>query len=123
MADDPAFQTRLGELEAEVAMLEHFEKLAISGHEIGQDPALASISKIVDTEITQKISTLMKDVSGLDAVSLEIETLAVGSAQAPLGSDFDLITMPYYLNSRATTIYAGTNEVQRDLITRTMVTG
>jgi alkylation response protein AidB-like acyl-CoA dehydrogenase len=28
--------------------------------------------------------------------------------------------MPYYLNSRATTIYAGTNEVQRDLIARTL---
>ncbi len=123
LADDPAFQTKLGELEAEVATLEHFEKLAISGHEIAQDPGLASISKIMDTELTQALSTLMKNVSGLDAVSLEIEALNVGSDQAPLGSDFDLVSMPYYLNSRATTIYAGTNEVQRDLITRTLVTG
>ncbi|WP_363094174.1 acyl-CoA dehydrogenase family protein [Pseudonocardia sp. 73-21] len=30
--------------------------------------------------------------------------------------------MPFYLNSRATTIYAGTNEVQRDLIARTLRT-
>ena len=39
---------------------------------------------------------------------------------APLGSDLDLVAMPYYLNSRATTIYAGTNEVQRDLISRVL---
>ncbi|MBN9000553.1 MAG: hypothetical protein J0H75_00290 [Rhizobiales bacterium] len=29
--------------------------------------------------------------------------------------------MPYYLNTRATSIYAGTNEVQRDLIARTVL--
>ncbi|MEM1053523.1 MAG: acyl-CoA dehydrogenase family protein, partial [Pseudomonadota bacterium] len=121
LADDPAFQTKLGELEAEVATLEQFEKLAISGHEIGQDPALASISKVVDSELTQKISAMMKYVSGLDAVSLEIDALKVGSARAPLGSAFDLVSMPYYLNSRATTIYAGSNEVQRDLIARTLL--
>jgi alkylation response protein AidB-like acyl-CoA dehydrogenase len=28
--------------------------------------------------------------------------------------------MPLYLNSRATTIYAGSNEVQRDLIARSL---
>jgi len=31
--------------------------------------------------------------------------------------------MPYYLNSRATTIYAGTNEIQRDLISRSLQMG
>jgi alkylation response protein AidB-like acyl-CoA dehydrogenase len=38
-----------------------------------------------------------------------------------LTDDFDLIAMPYYLLSRATTIYAGSDEVQRDLIARSVL--
>jgi hypothetical protein len=52
-----------------------------------------------------------------------IEALRVGSNVEPLGSEFDLISMPLYLNSRATTIYAGSNEVQRDLIARSLAAG
>ena len=29
-----------------------------------------------------------------------------------------MLAMPYWLNARATTIYAGSNEIQRDLIAR-----
>ena len=46
--------------------------------------------------------------------------LRIGQAAELLGDDFDLVALPYYLNSRAASIYAGTNEVQRDLIARTV---
>ena len=65
---------------------------------------------------------MMTRVAGLEALPLQPEALEVGSTAAPLGSDLELLAMPYYLNSRATTIYAGTNEVQRDLIARTLPT-
>ena len=51
---------------------------------------------------------------------MQLEALTVGSGVDPMGSELDLISMPFYLNSRATTIYAGTNEVQRDLIARSL---
>jgi len=59
-------------------------------------------------------------VSGLQALPLQLEALHVGSGADLLGDDFDLVALPYYLNSRAASIYAGTNEVQRDLIARTV---
>ena len=62
----------------------------------------------------------MKQVAGLEGLALQLEARKVGSGVEPFGSDFDLIAMPYYLNSRATSIYAGVNEVQRDLIARTL---
>lgn len=123
LADDAVFQRQLGELEAEVSSMEHFEKLAISGHEIALDPALPSMTKIMNSELVQKVSDLMRQLSGLEGLSLELEAQRVGTNVAPLGSDLDLISMPFYLNSRATTIYAGTNEIQRDLIARTLPTG
>jgi alkylation response protein AidB-like acyl-CoA dehydrogenase len=120
MADDAVFQRDLGELEADAASVDHFEKLALSGHEMARDPAFPSMKKTMGSELTQRISVLMTQVSGLEGLSLQLEAQRVGSNVDPLGSEFDLIAMPFYLNSRATTIYAGTNEVQRDLIARTL---
>lgn len=119
LADDAVFQRDLGSLEAEVSSLEHFEKLAISGHPMSKDPAYPSLNKILSSELTQRISTLMTSVVGLDGLPDQRDALVVGSDTEALGDDLALIAMPYYLNSRATTIYAGTNEVQRDLIART----
>lgn len=121
LADDPVFQRDLGELEADVSSYQHFEKLAISGHPIAKDPAYPSMNKTMSSELSQRISVMMTRVSGTEGLSLQLDALKVGSGVAPLGDDFDLVSMPYYLNTRATTIYAGTNEVQRDLIARTLL--
>ncbi len=123
LADDAVFQRTLGELEAEIASLEHFEKLAISGHDISLDPALPSMTKIMNSELVQRESDIMRQLSGLEGLSLELEAIRVGSNVLPMDSDMDLISMPFYLKSHATTIYAGTNEIQRDLIARTLPAG
>jgi alkylation response protein AidB-like acyl-CoA dehydrogenase len=120
LAEDPVFRRDLGELEAEVASYEHFEKLAISGHPVVRDPAYASLSKVISSELTQRVSVLMTRVVGLDALPDQREALLIGSDVPAIGDDLALIAMPYYLNSRAASIYAGTNEVQRDLIARTL---
>jgi alkylation response protein AidB-like acyl-CoA dehydrogenase len=122
LADDPVFQRDLGEVEAEVASYEHVEKLAISGHPVVRDPALPSLSKVISSELTQRLSVLMTRVVGLDGLPDQREALLVGSTVAPLSDDLALVAMPYYLNSRAASIYAGTNEVQRDLIARALRT-
>jgi len=120
LADDPVFQRELGELEAEVASMEHVEKLAVSGHPIAADLAFPSLNKTMSSELTQRLTAMMAKVSGLQALPLQLEALHVGSGADLLGDDFDLVALPYYLNSRAASIYAGTNEVQRDLIARTV---
>lgn len=123
MADDPVFQRDLGALEADLQSYQHFEKLAISGHAMGQDPAYPSMNKIMSSELAQRISVMMRRVAGLEGLSLQLDALQVGANVEPFGTPLDLVAMPYYLNSRATTIYAGTNEVQRDLIARTLASG
>jgi alkylation response protein AidB-like acyl-CoA dehydrogenase len=117
---DPVLVRDLGEAEAELASYEHFEKLAISGHPIVRDPAYPSLNKVMSSELTQLISVLMTRVVGLDGLVDQRAAIPVGSDVEPLGDDLALVAMPYYLNSRATTIYAGTNEVQRDLIARSL---
>jgi len=123
LADDPVFQSEFGALYADVASLGHMEKLAISGHAVANDPAFPSLNKTVNSELLQRASTLMSQVSGVGGLTRQLEALRVGSNVEPQGSEFDLITMPLYLNSRAASIYAGSNEVQRDLISRSLAAG
>lgn len=58
---------------------------------------------------------MMTRVAGLDALPDQRGALEVGAGIEALGGDLALVAMPFYLNSRATTIYAGTNEVQRNI--------
>ncbi len=82
LADDSVFQRDLGELEADVASYEYFEKLAISGHPIGDDPGFPSVKKTMGSELTQKLSVMTTRIAGLDALPLQLEALEVGSSQA-----------------------------------------
>ena len=120
LAEDPVFLRAMGELEADIASFEHFEKLAVSGHPIAADPSYPSMNKTLNSELTQRVSVLMTQVVGTEGLPVQTEALRVGANTDPLAGDLDLVAMPYYLNSRATTIYAGSNEVQRDLIARTV---
>ncbi|WP_028661368.1 acyl-CoA dehydrogenase family protein [Nocardioides insulae] len=120
LAEDPVFCRELGELEAEVASVTALERLAVSGHAIADNPAFSSMTKTINSELTQRLTTVLARVTGEDALVLQREALEVGGGVDPIGDDIDLVAMPYYLNSRATSIYAGTNEVQRDLIARTL---
>jgi alkylation response protein AidB-like acyl-CoA dehydrogenase len=122
LSEDPAFQRKLGALEAEIHSFNHYEKLALSGGDPSHDPAFPSIKKTIGSELSQQISAMMIDVAGLEGLPRQLDALRVGANVEPLGSDFDLLAMPYYLNARATTIYAGSNEIQRDLISRSLPT-
>ena len=120
LSDDPVFQRDMGELEADIASYEHFEKLSVSGHPISKDPSFPSMNKTMNSELVQRVTVMITRVCGTEAIPFQNEALRVGANVEPLGTDLDLVAMPYYLNSRATTIYAGSNEVQRDLISRTV---
>lgn len=122
LADDESFQRDVAELEAEIAACAAYERVLISKHPLSTDPAAPSIAKILSSELTQKVCLMATKVAGISGLAMQTEALTVGSNTAPLTTDFDLTAMPSYLLARATTIYAGSNEIQRDLVARTMIT-
>ena len=67
--------------------------------------------KVQGTEAAQRIDTLASEIAGLAG-------WAVADGQSP---DFLATALPRYLNGRAATIYAGSNEIQRDLIARAVL--
>ena len=107
---DPVVQAQLDREAVTLKALQALELKAMRG--VGGSTALyASALKILGTETAQRIDTLACDVAGYAAWAD-----ADGQASAELA-----VAVPRYLNDRAATIYAGSNEIQRDLIARMML--
>lgn len=106
----PVLRARLDREAIGLAALQALEIKAMRG--LGGSPALyASVLKILGTETAQRIDTLACEIAGQDA-------WADADGQTP---DELAGAVPRYLNDRAASIYAGSNEIQRDLIARLML--
>ncbi len=107
---DPVLGARLDREAVRLQALQALELKAMRG--VGGGPALyASALKILGTETAQRIDVLACDIAGYAAWAD-----ADGQTPAELA-----VTVPRYLNDRAASIYAGSNEIQRDLIARLML--
>ena len=113
LLDDPRFRDRLSRVEIELTALEltamrFLDKMRKTGQPPGAD---VSMLKIKGTEIQQWITELMMQALGPGAqpfVAIE------GGAVDPFASRL----APRYFNYRKTSIYAGSNEIQRNIIAK-----
>ena len=80
------------------------------------------MTKIRGTEITQAITELALEAVGELALPLQVEAIEPGSTSVSVVPEYAQTVMPKYLNARATSIYGGSNEVQRGIIAK-MVLG
>ena len=109
--EDPLVRARMQREAVTLEALQAIEMKSMRG--VGASAALyASLLKVEGTESAQRIDVLGCEVTGPAA-------WAEADGQTP---DLPAVAVPRYLNDRAGTIYAGSNEIQRDLIAR-MVMG
>ncbi len=108
--DDPVLREQLRREAVTLEALEALELKSIgaSGAKAG---LYASVLKVQGTEAAQRIDVLACEIAGLAG-------WAVADGQSP---DLLATALPRYLNGRAATIYAGSNEIQRDLIARAVL--
>jgi alkylation response protein AidB-like acyl-CoA dehydrogenase len=112
LIEDPRFRDRLTRLEVELMALELTNLRFLDQLRGGRSPgAEVSMLKIRGTEIQQMLTELAMDAMGPEARIVR-----------PLGAgDFDLLAAavaPRYANFRKTSIYAGSNEIQRNIIAK-----
>ena len=114
LLDDPRFRDRLTRVEVELMALEVTNLRFLDQLRRGGRPPGAEVSllKIKGTEIQQAITELMMQTAGPFAQAFRpLDTAA----------DFDAFTAtlaPRYCNLRKATIYAGSNEIQRNIIAK-----
>ncbi|CAA0081740.1 Acyl-CoA dehydrogenase FadE26 [Zhongshania aliphaticivorans] len=122
--DDGAFQARLAALYLEAksvsAVEEKMFSLDMGGAESGP---FSSLVKVVWTECLQRVCTFSVDVCGSLVLPLQLEALEVGSDVEAIGDPAMLIVMPRYLNNQACSIYGGSNEIQRQIIAKAVLSG
>ena len=117
--EDPVYAHKVAALEMDLMALEVtvLRVIYLEAKQRAPGPE-ASMLKVKGTEIQQRLTELMVEAAGplglpFDPVYLEGESehsIAEDDDSAPL--------MPYYFNYRKTSIYGGSNEIQRNIITQ-----
>ncbi len=117
---DPLFAAKVAHLEIELMALEVTVLRTIAQEHKGPGPQ-ASVLKVKGTEIQQMLTELMVEAIGPGALPFEPDYLDGDIAQ-PLATDADAAPLAsYYFNFRKTSIYGGSNEIQKNIIAQMML--
>ena len=119
LADDPAFAARMARVEIELENMKTTNLRVIAAVAGGGVPgAESSMLKIRGTEIRQEISSLLRRALGPYALPFIAEALEDGWDGAPVGPAEAAPAAAQYFNYRKLSIYGGSNEVQRNIISK-----
>ena len=113
LIDDPVFASRIAQLESDLNSLEWMTFRALTAKE-GGDSALplGSILKVRGSELLQNLTALHVEALGDHGYYVH------GDDNDVPGPDFAPGLLADFLYCRASTIYGGSNEIQRTIIAR-----
>ncbi|MEN9539167.1 MAG: hypothetical protein RLZZ126_1402 [Pseudomonadota bacterium] len=122
--DDRRFRDEIAKLEVQVIALEMMVLRVLSAERSGKNSLdVAGLLKIRGSEIQQTYSELMMLAAGPYALPLIHEAMEAGwqADQFPGAALHAAPLAGTYFNMRKTTIYGGSNEVQRNIISQTVL--
>ncbi len=115
-----SFKRKIAELEIDLTSLEFTELRTLAQESKGKGPGPeSSILKIKGTEIQQRITELTMEAVGNYAYPFAAPN-GEGSNELP-GPDYALGASQAYFNMRKTSIYGGSNEIQRNIIAKAVL--
>jgi alkylation response protein AidB-like acyl-CoA dehydrogenase len=116
------FKRKIAELEMDLTALEYTELRSLAGESAGKGPGPeSSLLKIKGSEIQQRLTELTLEAVGHYGAPY-FRGFGEGDNAHPIGPDYAHRAAPTYFNARKTTIYGGSNEIQRNIIAK-MVLG
>ena len=117
LLEDPSFAARISQVEIDLMALEITNLRVVSADVARKAPGPeASLLKIKGTEIQQALSELMMQAVGPYGAAHQLE----GTAE-PAGPAYALPLGPSYCNLRKTSIYGGSNEIQKNIISQQLL--
>ncbi|CAN7276430.1 acyl-CoA dehydrogenase family protein [Variovorax sp. LjRoot290] len=121
--EDQRFRDEIAKLEVDVIALEMLVLRVLSAATSGKNSLdIAGLLKIKGSEIQQRYSELMMLAAGPFALPLIREAMAAGwQGDFPGGHAEVAPLATTYFNMRKTTIYGGSNEVQRNIVAQTVL--
>ncbi len=123
LADDAEWKRRMAKVRLGIQSLEMIELKILSEVAKGRPPGpQTSLCKLLASNLRQDVDLLAVDLYGTAGLQLEFARPFYGdNAPAPVHSKAAQVASARYLNSRAWTIFGGTNEVQSGIIARTVL--
>jgi alkylation response protein AidB-like acyl-CoA dehydrogenase len=119
LIQDAFFRRKVAELEIDLTALEFTELRTLAGESSGKGPGPeSSILKIKGTEIQQRLQDLALEAAGHYGAPF----LGEAGHNSGIGPQHSLDLAGDYFNGRKTSIYGGSNEIQRNIISK-MVLG
>ena len=123
LIDESGFQKKLAETEIAISAMEFTELRILSqlsaGKNVGPE---SSLLKCRGTELQQQLTELVLEATGNYAVPFDNPGPETGQNELPIGPDYANVAAPEYFNTRKVSIYAGSNEIQRNIMAK-MVLG
>lgn len=117
LAADPDFAAKLADAEMAIMAMEMLELRVLGGTKSGQNlGAASSMLKTRGTELQQLVTDLSAEAIGYYAAPYT--PLFEGSNEPVIGPDYSDGVAARYLNMRKVTIYAGSNEIQRNIMSK-----
>ena len=119
LLDDPVFAAKVASLEIELMALEMtvLRVISLDNPKRGPGPE-ASMLKVKGTELQQVLTELMLEAVGPYGLPFDPAFLH-GSSEHSVAADDDAAPLAsYYFNYRKTSIYGGSNEIQKNIITQ-----
>ena len=119
---DQRLRDEIAKLEVDVVALEMLVLRVLSAVKAGKNPLdIAGLLKIKGSEIQQRYSELMMLAAGPYALPLIQEAMNAGWQGEYVGAAHCAPLASTYFNLRKTTIYGGSNEVQRNIVAQTVL--
>lgn len=128
LADDDAFMRKLADARIRAAVLEILEYQVLTAVAEGRNPgASSSMLKILGTELSQELTALALEAAGPRGRIYQPHITAPGGPiadyQPPAdgyasGEPWQAVAPLRYFNDRAGSIYAGSNEIQRNILAK-----
>ncbi|TDV34321.1 hypothetical protein C7405_10852 [Paraburkholderia caballeronis] len=119
LIDDPQFAARIARVEIDLENMKTTNLRVIAAVAGGGVPgAESSMLKIRGTEIRQEISSLLRRAMGPYAQPFVEEALNEGDDGEPIGPDDAASAAAQYFNNRKLSIFGGSNEIQKNIISK-----
>ncbi len=119
---NPYFAAQIARIEIDLMAMITTNLRVISLAAAGNAPgAESSMLKIKGSEIRQEINALTRSAVGAYAMPFVSEELERGSNALPVGPDYAHSVTGTYLNNRKLSIYGGSNEIQRSIISKALL--
>tara|TARA_R110002124_G_scaffold287008_1_gene469664 strand:+ start:205 stop:1413 length:1209 start_codon:yes stop_codon:yes gene_type:complete len=121
LADQPEFKAQVADLFSQITAMEFTELRIFSalstGGNVGPE---SSLLKCRGTEIQQAISELTMQAVG-NYITPFVEDGMIETNEPSIGPAYAMTAAPYYFSLRKASIYAGSNEVQRNIMAKAVL--